>query len=256
MIERECRIFLSAVMFFTSIPCPIQGTQPKAYLNQISRYFPLIGWIVGAIAAFVVWSGSMLWPLPLAVVLSMTATVLVTGALHEDGFADVCDGFGGGWTKEDILKIMKDSNTGVFGVTGVVLLLGLKFLSLISLPCSLLPMVLISGHSLSRFASISFMYTHDYVREDANSKLKSVVQPMSLGDLVFAGFFALVPFLAMMIIFSQGWNFLICLITVWGVRWGLGRYFMRWIGGYTGDCLGAVQQITEVVFYLTFVAVI
>ncbi len=255
MIQRELRIFLTAVMFYTRLPFSTGETPSKEDLKHTSRYFPLIGWLAGAVGAFVIWGGSAFWPLPLAVLVSMTATILLTGALHEDGFSDVCDGFGGGWTQEDILRIMKDSNTGVFGVTGLILLLGLKFLSLISLRESLLPMALISAHSLSRFAAISFMYSHDYVRKTAESKVKSVVQRMSLNDLVFAGFFGIAPFAIMNLLFPQRWGFMICLITVWAARWGLGQYFTRWIGGYTGDCLGAVQQVTEVVFYMTLATV-
>ncbi len=254
MIQEEFRIFLAAIIFFTRIPCQTWETPSRKHFNQASRYFPLIGWIVGAIAVFVFWSGSRVFPLPLTVWLSMTATIMLTGALHEDGFADVCDGFGGGWTKEQILTIMKDSAVGAFGVTGLVLILGIKFLSLIALPSSLLPMALVSGHSLSRFASISLMYTHDYVREDAHSKAKSVVRRMSRGGLIFAGFWGIVPCIAMMLMFSQTTFFVVSIGAVWLIRWGLGRYFIHWIGGYTGDCLGAVQQVSEVIFYLSLVA--
>lgn len=250
MIRRELHIILCAVMFFTRLPFPTWEPPSQDYFSFTSRYFPFIGWLIGALGALVFWGGNLFWPLPVAVLLSMATTVLATGALHEDGFSDVCDGFGGGWTKEDILRIMKDSTTGVFGVVGLILLIGLKCFSLISLPISWLPLALICGHSLSRFVAISCMYTYDYVREEAQSKVKSVVRRLSLKDLAIAAFLGIFPCVIFLLIFSQGKNILLCLVLVWAVREGLTRYFKHWIGGYTGDCLGAIQQVTEVVFYL------
>jgi adenosylcobinamide-GDP ribazoletransferase len=256
MIRREISIFLHAVEFFTRIPCPIREKLPKDQVSGASRYFPLIGWFVGAVGGFIVWGGNLFFPLPIAVLLSMAATIILTGALHEDGFADACDGFGGGWTKEKILAIMKDSNIGVFGVVGIGMLLGLKFFSLISLSSTLIPPALLSAHSLSRFASISFMYTHQYVREDDSSKAKPLVRRMKLGEVLFAAFFGLLPFMVTSFLFLQWHIFIICLLIVWLVRWLLGRYFSAWVDGYTGDCLGAAQQVTEVVVYLTLVALV
>lgn len=255
MIRRELQIFFAALMFFTRIPCPKwTGYSPES-LNKASRYFPLVGWIVGAIGAITFWIGRLLFSDSLAILLSTIVTILVTGAFHEDGFADVCDGFGGGWTQEDILRIMKDSRIGAFGVIGLVLLLALKLMSLTALPLSLIPVTLFSGHSLSRFASTSLLYTHRYVREDMLSKAKPLARQISPAELGVAAFFGVVPLLFFIVQGVAFWKILLCLGTVWGARWWAGRYFTRWIGGYTGDCLGAVQQITEVVFYLTLVAI-
>lgn len=256
MIRRELQIFFAALMFFTRLPCPRWTGETQTHLNKAARYFPLIGWIVGAIGAGVVWLGSCWFPYPLAILLSMIATILATGAFHEDGFTDVCDGFGGGWTKEDILRIMKDSRVGAFGVMGIGLMLATKFLSLNALPLRFLPAVLIAGHSLSRFASTSLLYTHVYVREDALSKSKPLAQQISLAELCVAGMFGIVPLLLVIVTGGPFWHILMCLGMVWVTCWGMGRYFTHWIGGYTGDCLGAVQQITEVVFYLTWVALL
>ncbi len=115
MIRREIQIFFAALMFFTRIPCPTWVKHSQETLNKASRYFPLIGWIVGAIGASVFWISSLLFPPVLAVLLSMIATILLTGAFHEDGFADVCDGFGGGWTQEEILRIYEGfANRGLW----------------------------------------------------------------------------------------------------------------------------------------------
>lgn len=263
MLLRELRIFLTALMFFTRIPVGAWIRDPQEFLNQTPRYLPCIGWIVGAVGALTVWLGGLVWTPPLAILTSMTITILLTGAFHEDGFIDVCDGFGGGWTKDDILRIMKDSRVGAFGILGIGLLLAVKFFSLLALPVSLLPFVLITGHSLSRFASASLLHTHIYVREDASSKSKAAAQPLGVTGLMFAGFFGIVPLLILAgIIHSshlQGQGFRILLWSlgiVWFLRWRLGRYFQHKIGGYTGDCLGAVQQVTEAGFYLTLAALL
>lgn len=256
MLQQEFQIFRASLIFFTRIPGIAWEGQPQESFSKASRYFPLVGWFVGAIGAGAFWAGNLLFPLPLAVLLSMTATIVFTGALHEDGLADSCDGFVGGWTREQILAIMKDSYIGVFGVIGLILILAAKLLVLLSCPPLLLPLILISGHSLSRFASISFLYTHDYVREESSSKAKSVVRRMSLFELLFTCIIGVFPFFMMSLMTSQWYMFGCGLLLVGLFRWGLGLYFSYRIQGYTGDCLGAAQQITEVTFYLTLVAMI
>jgi len=129
-LMQHIRIFFTALMFFTRIPCPSWVDHSEEYLNKSSQYFPLVGGIVGAIGLAVLLGALWVLPVPLAVLLSMVATVLATGAFHEDGFADMCDGFGGGWTKEKILDIMQDSRLGTFGAVGLGLLMAVKFLCL------------------------------------------------------------------------------------------------------------------------------
>ena len=129
-MKKELHIFFTALLFYTRIPCPKNIDHNPDYLNKASRYFPLVGWIVGGISFSVYYLSSFLFPSQIAIVLSIIAGILVTGAFHEDGFADVCDGFGGGWTKEKILLIMKDSSIGAYGAIGLVLLFLLKFQSM------------------------------------------------------------------------------------------------------------------------------
>ena len=157
-MKKEIRIFFTALMFFTRIPCPKWVDHSEEYLNKSSKYFPLIGWIVGGISALFYCLCSYILPFPIAILLSMLASIWATGAFHEDGLADVCDGFGGGWTKEKILLIMKDSRVGAFGVIGLVMVLLIKYVSLISIPVqskTIIPLVIISAHSLSRFFAIT-----------------------------------------------------------------------------------------------------
>ena len=132
-MKKQLHIFFTALMFYTRIPCPKNIDHNPDYLNKASRYFPLIGWIVGGICFGIYYLASIVFSVEIALILSMIAGILTTGAFHEDGFADVCDGFGGGWTKEKILLIMKDSAIGAYGAIGLVLLFLLKFQSLIQL---------------------------------------------------------------------------------------------------------------------------
>lgn len=262
-MKKQVHIFFTALMFYTRIPCPKNIDHNPEYLNKASRYFPLIGWIVGAIVFGVYATASWLWNAEIGIVFSMIASVLVTGAFHEDGFADVCDGFGGGWTKTKILTIMKDSAIGAYGAIGLVLLFLLKYMSLVTLAkvdslftndSSLftLFLVFITGHSLSRLAAISIVFTHEYSREDATSKSKPIAQQYSWKEVVGALFFGLLPLLVLMM------NHAIIGLVVFPVflaRYFLARYFQKWIDGYTGDCLGATQQVCEVIFYLTLLAI-
>jgi len=132
-MKLQIRYFLTAVLFFTRIPCPKWVDHSPEFINKSSRYFPLVGMVVGGIGALGYFGSQFVLPIDIAIIISMIATVWITGAFHEDGFADVCDGFGGGWTKEKILTIMKDSRLGTFGVSGLIFILGLKFLALLHL---------------------------------------------------------------------------------------------------------------------------
>ena len=243
-IIEEIRLFFTALMFFTRIPVPAWVGFSETYLNRSARYFSLIGIIVGAIGGGVFWLANFIFPQVIAILLSMIATIWVTGAFHEDGFADTCDGFGGGWTKENVLTIMKDSRIGTYGAVGIGLMLALKFFVLNNINAEILPFLLIAGHSVSRFASTTLIYTQQYVREDALSKAKPLAKRMSFIEITIAAIFGLLP------LFLLGEYYWPALIHVFIARLLIGRYFIKRIGGYTGDCLGAAQQVTEVVFYL------
>ncbi|HJS00790.1 MAG TPA: adenosylcobinamide-GDP ribazoletransferase [Flavobacterium sp.] len=255
-MKKELHIFFTSLMFYTRIPCPKNIDHHPDYLNKASRYFPLIGWIVGGISFGVYCLASFIFSPEIAVVLSMIGSILLTGAFHEDGFADVCDGFGGGWTKEKILLIMKDSAIGAYGAIGLVLLFVLKFQSLVQLVGETNSMITIfllfvAAHALSRLAAVSIVFTHEYSREDASSKSKPIAQNYTWREVLGASFFGLLPLLLLSFFF---WQIVLVLIPVFLFRFFLARYFQKWIGGYTGDCLGATQQVCEVVFYLSTIA--
>ena len=252
MIQKEIRYFFTALMFFTRIPCPPSTDHSEEYLNKSRKYFPLIGWIVGGIAALVFWVSSLVFPVSISIVLSMVVSVLTTGAFHEDGFTDVCDAFGGGWGKAQILTIMKDSRIGAYGVIGMALLLLLKFLALSEMAAygrELVVVGLICAHAVSRFVASTFVHTHDYVQDLDVSKSKPIASSrLSLAEMAYSLVFALLPFLLF-----QNPLALLALPLTYVSKMYLGYYFKKHIGGYTGDCLGATQQVSEVVFYLSII---
>jgi len=253
-MKKELHIFFTCLMFYTRIPCPKNIDHNPDYLNKATRYFPFIGWIVGTISFLAFYLFSLFLSTETAVIFSIIISVLTTGAFHEDGFADVCDGFGGGWTKEKILTIMKDSAIGAYGAIGLVLLFLVKFkllsesISLFTHSISLVFLLFISAHSLSRLAAISIIFTHEYSRDDASSKSKPIAKNHSWKEVLGSSFFGLIPLLALSYF---NYKTLLVVIPVFITRYFLARYFQKWIDGYTGDCLGATQQVCEVVYYLS-----
>lgn len=231
-----------AISFYTRIPVPknLDYTQ----LPQAVLYLPMIGWLVGGCAAVVFYVSALLWSKLTALILSLIATVLLTGSFHEDGFADVCDSFGGGYGKAQILTIMKDSRVGSYALVGLVLLLALKLSVWMELPMNELPWLLLAGHSISRFPPLLLMYRYNYARTE-NSKSKDVLHKPSIRDLLIAASFALLPLLLLPNLC------LLAIIPVLLINAWLGQYFYCHIGGYTGDCLGTSQQVAEIIFYLT-----
>ncbi len=237
-------------MFYTRIPVPAWMQHDEEMLNKATIYFPIIGWIVAGISALVFLGCSFVFPQSIALIISMVASILTTGAFHEDGFADVCDGFGGGWTKMKILEIMKDSRLGTYGATGLGLILSLKFLSLQAVTNSNIIWALVVAHPLSRFVALSFIFTHSYVRENEDSKAKPLAKKMTTLEFSVAFIFAIIP-LAIFGFYFQNYQVLLIFLPLLLLKWYLGRFFVKWIGGYTGDCLGATQQVAEVVIYLS-----
>ncbi len=252
-MKRELHIFLTAVMFYTRIPCPAWVDHNPVYINLSIRYFPLIGWIIGGFYALVILLASNLFHPLLSVLLGLVTSILLTGAFHEDGFADVCDGFGGGWTKEKILTIMKDSRVGTYGVTGLILMIGLKTGTTVELlerySSTVFFLVVITSHTISRTLAMAIIWGLSYARDEEDSKAKPVANGIDLSSTLIGAVFGLLPLIALT--FLTSWLIIISIVLPIVATIYLGRYFKKWIGGYTGDCLGATQQVTEMIFLLS-----
>ena len=242
VLRREAEYFFGAIRFFTRLPVPAWvGHSPEA-LNHSARYFPLVGLVIGLIGALAFASTSFFLPKTLAVLLAIAATIYATGAFHEDGWADMVDGFGGGWTRERTLEIMKDSRIGSFGAIALVLMLLGKFVALIELDALLVAPAMIAGHAFSRLCSTLLLHCLDYAREEG--KAKPLATRITLGELACATVFGcaalfLLPPAAMA-----------CGVALaLGATAVLAAQIHKRLGGYTGDCLGATQQVAELAFY-------
>ncbi len=247
-------------MFLTRLPIPKWVKHRNEYLQLAPQYFTLVGIVIGAIVGTTYCVSNYIFTSTIAIVISIIVGIFTTGAFHEDGFADVCDSFGGGWDKEKILTIMKDSRLGTYGTVGLVLILLFKFLLLqqlattphllqykvIQIPAAfILPILLITAHSLSRFMPLIVIQYYTYIYQTDVSKSKPMAsQKMRFTSLLFAALIGCVGFLMLPIIYSISIAPMVITTLL------LANYFKKWIGGYTGDCLGTVQQVSEIVFYL------
>lgn len=241
MIKPNLQHFWLAVSFYTRLPCP--KNLDYSQLSHAAIYLPLMGYLVGGISAIVFYFAQFFWSQLVSILLAIIAGILVTGAFHEDGLADVCDGFGGGYDKTHILKIMKDSAIGVYGVLGLWLLITLKISASLSIPPEKLPIIFVTAHSISRLMPLFLMRFYDYARLE-NSKSQIAIYHPTCSDLFFALICATLPLFFLPMIFC------FVLLPLLLATLFLGRYFQQKIGGYTGDCLGATQQICETIFYL------
>jgi adenosylcobinamide-GDP ribazoletransferase len=243
----QLRIFLTAVMFYTRIPVPKSVGYSQENMSRSTVYLPIIGLLVGAVGGGVYLLSDIFLPTGISVLLCMIATILLTGAFHEDSIADFCDGFGGGRDKEGILRIMKDSHIGTYGTVGLILTLGMRYLTLSNLYPGVFLAVIIAGNAYSRFQPVLLINTSEYMRKNAENKAGGVVAELSFKTILISFIFALIPMLFLPL-WTSGFIILIELITFLLFR----LYVHRKLGGYTGDVLGALQQISEIVFYLSF----
>lgn len=247
----ELVIFLLAVQFLTRLPVPGDVGYTPARMAATVRWHPGVGLLIGALTGAVFWACALVFPPLLAALLSTAFGIMLTGAFHEDGFADACDGLGGGVTRERALEIMRDSRLGTYGAAGLGLMLAGKVLALGALPLIAVPWVLIAGHGASRASSVLVIAGSAYVRDHGTGK--PVADGISGRGLAFAMATAAIGLVPLF--------FVLPLVAVAAGLSGLAlghilmrRRFERRLGGYTGDCLGAVQQCSEIGFYLGVVA--
>ncbi|MCG6162120.1 adenosylcobinamide-GDP ribazoletransferase [Leptospira bandrabouensis] len=232
------------------LPVPAFCGYVEATVSRSSRYFPRIGWIVSGGASFTTFFLSWILPVVISVILGMIASVLITGGFHEDGLADVCDAFGGGWSKEKILDIMKDSRIGTFGSLGLILSLGLKYLLLVKL-FQMSPWIFLFvswfAHAASRWFALVMMMLIPYARDNDLSKSKPMVKRLPVSDFILSIFFGCFPAIYFAYQYQEKimnvlFGFFLSFLFVLYFR----SYFKKWIEGFTGDCRGFTQQGTEV----------
>ena len=255
------RHFLVALQFFTRIPITGSlarwvGFEPDM-LRASAGHFPGVGWIVGAVGTAVMWAGLLLLPgeagALAAALLGLAATVWLTGAFHEDGLTDMIDGLGGSAERERALEIMKDSRIGAFGAIALVLAVGLKVVLLAALAgqgALHVVLALVSAHVLSRLAPLFLIRWLPYVGdENAASKSKPLADAIDNGALLVGLAWSLpaMAWLVMTLGIARGLApVLLCGIAALFMA----RLLRRRLRGFTGDGLGATQQVCELAIYL------
>ncbi len=268
-LPQALRHYLLAVQFFTRLPVTGRladwvGYSP-AMLRASAAHFPGVGWLVGGVAVAVYGLlhaalGGGLAPAhagtPLvwlvAAVGCTVATVLATGGFHEDGLADVADGLGGSAQRERALEIMKDSRVGAFGAMALVLALLAKVALLALLGRhGLAPTLLLlwTGHVVSRGWPLLLIRCLPHVGDTATSKSKPLADRIALPALGAAAAWCALP-LALVAWALGALTLAACLAASAVAAAAMGRWFARRLQGFTGDCLGATQQVCEIAFYL------
>jgi adenosylcobinamide-GDP ribazoletransferase len=245
-LKSQLNLFYIALAFLTRVPVPSSVDYSQDKLNQASRYFPLVGWFIGLVCAFILWAVSRVLPIEIAILISMLVSVLLTGCFHEDGLADTCDGFGGGWGKQQKLNIMKDSRLGTYGATALWFILTMKFFLLFKLAETSLITALTAmlvAHPLSRTVSTSMIFVLPYVTDTQTSKVKPLAESHNKRDLqvsLLIGLFSL-------LLVSE--NALWLVITLALYMFLMRKLLLKQIQGFTGDTLGATQQMSELLIY-------
>jgi len=242
--------FIIAMQFLTVIRLSrgIQITSEE--LGKSMGYFPLVGLLLGCILAII--NMVFLHILPGSVVDGILIITLIfcTGAFHLDGFADTVDGLAGGNTKEEILKIMRDSRTGAIGVVGVTMVLLLKYASLVNIPDEIKNQVLIAMPMIGRCSMVQVSFFCDYARSG-----QGIGSPFSFhvsdGDFLMAATTTIV--LSVILLGLKG----IIVIAVIGMStWGLITLYKKKVGGTTGDTFGATNEISEVLVLILVLALL
>ena len=241
-------------MFATRLRLPlIDRLEPTAH-QSFRPFMPLVGWFVGALGALVfILANAVFHHTAIAVVLSIAATILLTGALHEDGLADSCDAFGGHVTRDRALTIMKDSRVGTYGMGGLVLVLLLKYLTLSSIaqnsPTWLFIIIYIGAHALSRSLAIRTSWRLRYAPLSSDSKSEVAVSYyLTQQDKVICVCLGLAPVVVLASI--DIWLAFGAVALAVFASWRMQSLSQQRIQGYTGDVLGAIQQVSELGFYL------
>lgn len=249
MIRRELTLFLVAVQFLTRVPVPSFGSFETEWLDRAAKYFPLVGAAVGGISALALWGASQVWPASLAALIAVAAGIVATGCFHEDGLADTADGLGGGLTVARRLEIMKDSRIGTYGAVALMLVLALKIMSIAALEVPSAIGALIAAHASARLATVVAIQALPYAGDADAAKVKPLATGITGHEMVIAAVFGLAPiFMIDPACFAIGLagGAMPALLLAYQSR--------RLIGGYTGDVLGAIEQVFEVGFLLAVVA--
>ncbi len=230
---------LAAVAFLTRIP--IHRAFSTEQVARASAWFPLVGGLLGLFYGAVWFGATRVVPAYVAAILVIACEALLTGALHFDGLADMADGFGGGRTRDDVLRIMRDHAIGTYGATALVLMLMLTASCLVALKTPLLVACwLAAGGALGRWAIVLLSRALPYARPD-----NAVSSHISARELIIATVTVCATG------FLIRWHALIAAGVTLIIAATLGAFARKRIGGVTGDVLGATAQVCQTAVLLT-----
>ncbi|MGO2318039.1 MAG: adenosylcobinamide-GDP ribazoletransferase [Vibrio toranzoniae] len=246
----QWELFSLAMGFFSRLPMPKNTPYSEERMNRSGRYFSTVGLLLGVLCGGVFLLLDAILPSAVAIFLMMSFSLMLTGAFHEDGLTDMADGIGGGMTLERRLTIMKDSRIGTYGASALVMALFGKWVLLNELVSMTgLFMVIVTSYTFSRAIAASLIYDMPYVSDLDISKSKPLANKQTKGELVFLILVGLLPSLWFGLAFTFVLAVIACLFRVSFKKWLMAR-----IGGFTGDCLGAAQQLMELMIYVVFTA--
>lgn len=252
------RLFFVAVQYFTRLPVPAMADFDPAWLTASARFFPWVGAVVGLLTALIYLGLAQLLEQPLAALLALLASVIITGAFHEDGLADTFDALGGTVLRERALTIMRDSRIGTYGTLVLLASLMTRWYALASLPLWTAALLLPVIHSAARLGAGSLMMSLAYVRgDDDSAKAKPVAQHLSMHNFFIGAVAVLITLLPCIFLLNR-WLMIVAalLISIIVVRTACYFWFKRRLGGYTGDTLGACEQLGEIAVLVALSAVI
>ena len=237
--------FLAAIQFLTLVPPIIRRPFEKRELGAAVGYFPVVGLLLGLTLAGLTVALGMLFPRDIQVALLLSSWVVLTGALHLDGFLDACDGLFGGHTPESRLRILRDHCVGAFALAGGVLLLLLKYAALRDLSCQW--MTLLVAPTLGRWGMSLAVVTFPYARPEGTGR--DIKDNAGWSQLTLATCIALV-----VVLLIARWKGLAAMFLAGLTVWAGARFTTRRIPGLTGDIYGALCEVIEVVVLLSFAA--
>jgi len=233
------RLYLIPLQFLTIIPLPFDTRCQKEDLGRATACFPLAGLTIGALLVGLQWLMEPWLNRSLTAALLITALAAVTGALHLDGLADVCDGLAARGSRERFLAVMKDSNVGAVGAVALVLGLVLKWQALLAVPVGTTWQALLLFPTLGRCAQVLAMTGSQHARQDGLGA--AFIQGMAARHLLAALFITVAACLVLLPV--QG---LIALAAVFAVTFIIKGYFRNRLGGLTGDIIGCICELSEI----------
>lgn len=244
----------AAFIFLTRLPFWRLYQPPKEAYQSVTEHWPLVGWLTSVIMAATLYFIAP-YNILIAVAAAITIRILVTGALHEDGLADLFDGFGGGRDREKILAIMKDSHIGTYGVLGLIiyiLLLGCCLLSIASLSPKLAALTVILADPFSKMLAAQTVMAMPYARREEESKAKNIYRRAKFPEYILLILEGLIPLGIFIWLAQPSPEKILLLVAIPAVLCTLLNLFIyKKIKGYTGDCNGAIFLLTELSVYLT-----